>query len=83
MINRALKQTLLDRWSDKKILIVTGPRQVGKTTLLREICEEQGEFLFLNGDDATTREVLVNFSKRKWQNILGNHKVVFIDERSA
>jgi predicted AAA+ superfamily ATPase len=80
MIKRALKQTLLDRWSDKKILIVTGPRQVGKTTLLREICEEQGEFLFLNGDDATTREVLVNFSKRKWQIILGNHKVVFIDE---
>jgi uncharacterized protein len=79
-INRSIKDSILKRWNDNKVLIVTGPRQVGKTTLITEICKSQGNYLFLNGDDYNTRNLLVDFSKKKWEAILGNHKTVFIDE---
>jgi len=80
MIERTLKDKILERWNDKKVIVVTGSRQVGKTTLLQGICEGKGDYLFLNGDDATTQTFLKDFSKKKWKNILGNHKIVFIDE---
>lgn len=79
-INRFLEKNLLKRWDDKKVLVVIGPRQVGKTTLIQKICEEKGEFLFLNGDDLVTRQLLNDFSKKKLQQIIGAHKTLFIDE---
>jgi predicted AAA+ superfamily ATPase len=79
-INRFLEKNLLKRWDDKKVLVVIGPRQVGKTTLIQKICEEKGEFLFLNGDDLVTRQLLNDFSKKKLEQIIGAHKTLFIDE---
>jgi predicted AAA+ superfamily ATPase len=80
MIQRTLKDKIIEKWNDKKVIIVTGPRQVGKTTLLQDICKAKGDFLFLNGDDVTTQLILRDFSKKKWETILGNFKTVFIDE---
>ena len=79
-ISRTLKKNLIKRWDDKKVLVVIGPRQVGKTTLIQKICEEKGEFLFLNGDDLVTRQLLNDFSKKKLDKIIGAHKTLFIDE---
>ncbi len=80
MIERILKQNIVSRWRDRKVIVVTGPRQVGKTTLLKNICNEQGPFLFLNGDDFNTRTILQDFSKKRWETILGNNTTLFIDE---
>lgn len=80
MIYRTLENRILEKWNDRKVIIVTGPRQVGKTTLLKAICKSKGDFLFLNGDDATVQNLLKDFSKKKWQNLLGTQKTVFIDE---
>lgn len=80
MIQRILKNKIVKKWNDKKVIVVTGSRQVGKTTLLMDICREKGEFLLLNGDDATTQNLLSDFSKKKWESIIGKHTTIFIDE---
>ena len=80
MIQRILKNKIVKKWNDKKVIVVTGSRQVGKTTLLMDICREKGEFLLLNGDDATTQNLLSDFSKKKWESIIGKHNTIFIDE---
>ena len=37
MIERKLQSHLETHWNDGKVLIVLGPRQVGKTTLLEKL----------------------------------------------
>ncbi|MFY8189183.1 MAG: ATP-binding protein [Flavobacterium sp.] len=79
-LKRDLKQNLQNHWDSGKVLILIGPRQVGKTTLIRSMCELEGEFLFINGDDAEDRLLLDNAGERKLRSIIGNYKTVFVDE---
>ncbi len=79
-VSRLLKEKILEKWDDRKVIIVSGPRQVGKTTLLTEICKEKGECLFLNGDDFSVQNLLKEFTKTKWLSIIGKYKILFIDE---
>ena len=57
-----------------------GPRQVGKTTLIKNIIDRSSDVLFLDGDDPLIREALVDVGTEKLRQIIGNAKVVFIDE---
>lgn len=79
MINRRLSAALQKQFNKGKAIVLIGPRQVGKTTLLRE-CLSKMEFLFLDGDDPEIRSVLRNAGKSKLQAIIGKYKWVFIDE---
>jgi predicted AAA+ superfamily ATPase len=79
MIKRNLLQTILDKFNKGKAIILIGPRQVGKTTLLLE-CLKGKEFLFLNGDDSEIRDLLEKASTSKLKSIIGKHNLVFIDE---
>lgn len=80
MIERELKAQLEKRWNSGKVLIVLGPRQVGKTTLLDLLCSQEGNFLFLNGDDIITQNTLENIGEIQLKQLIGKHKTVFIDE---
>jgi len=80
LINRDLRSQLLEKWNSRKVLVVIGSRQVGKTTLVRSLCEKEGDYLFINGDDAEDRVVLENAGKTKLEQIIGTNKTVFIDE---
>ncbi|MBK7477047.1 MAG: hypothetical protein IPI11_13980 [Haliscomenobacter sp.] len=51
MIERLLRKHLEDRWNSGKAIIIPGPRQVGRTTLWRQICSERGNYVFLNADE--------------------------------
>ncbi len=62
-----------------KAIIVLGPRQVGKTTLIQEILTGK-DHLFLNADDATERKLLDQPDTFKLQQLIGKHTIVFIDE---
>lgn len=79
MIERSLYRIIKNRFFKGKAIIILGPRQVGKTTLILELLKKK-EHLFLNGDDPAIREMLENISTAKLKTIIGKHKIVFIDE---
>jgi len=62
-----------------KTIIVVGPRQVGKTTLIKKIIRNE-DHLFLDGDDPTIRNLLANANTEQLKSIIGTYKTVFIDE---
>ncbi len=80
MIERILQSHLETHWNDGKVLMVLGPRQVGKTTLLEKLCNREGQYLFLNGDDIITQQSLENIGEVQLRQIIGNYTTVFIDE---
>lgn len=79
-IERILQNTLNKEWNSGKIIIVLGPRQVGKTTIIKEICDSKGDYLFINGDDIEDKQLLLNAGETKLKQIIGQHKTIFIDE---
>jgi len=80
MIKRELEKTILSKLGTGKAIIILGPRQTGKTTLLEKVAEESGEYLLLDCDDSYTRNLLEDVNTEGIRQILGNHKTVFIDE---
>jgi predicted AAA+ superfamily ATPase len=79
MIKRTLSDVIQKRFFKGKAILLLGPRQVGKTTLIQELIQAK-EYLFLNGDDPSIRGILENASTVQLQSIIGNYKIVFIDE---
>ncbi|MDP3667379.1 MAG: ATP-binding protein, partial [Sediminibacterium sp.] len=79
MIHRTLKDTIKKDLFKGKALLLFGPRQSGKSTLIQEVLKDM-EYLYLNGDDADVREMLTNTTATKLKMVAGNKKIVFIDE---
>jgi len=80
-INRILKEELAKRIDRKKAIILLGPRQVGKTTLVRELALQLDTgFLLLSGDEIQTVEFLSNANLNFLRSFIGNSKVIVIDE---
>jgi predicted AAA+ superfamily ATPase len=65
-----------------KAILLTGPRQVGKTTLLRQIMTDEGgeNILFLNCDEPDTLQLLGNVNSTQLKNLIGRNRIVLIDE---
>jgi predicted AAA+ superfamily ATPase len=81
MIRRLLQQTIEQHFFKGKIILVIGPRQVGKTTLLQTIYNEFAQEKFwYNADDADVRELFRNPSKTKLKPFFANKKLIVIDE---
>ena len=79
MIKRDLYKTLNSKFNKGKAIVLLGPRQVGKTTLIKK-CLAGKIFLFLNGDDPEIRDLLENAGVSKLKAIIGKNTTVFIDE---
>ena len=79
MIKRTLYDIVSKRLFKGKTILIIGPRQVGKTTLIREVLKGQ-KILFLDGDDPTVRERLTNPNTIELATLIGKDKIVFIDE---
>jgi len=80
MINRFLEQRIRDKLFKGKAILLSGPRQTGKTTLLNSIFKSEPGVRWLNGDDPETRLLLEDVSVIKWKRILGDSTVLVLDE---
>jgi len=81
MIKRILQQKITERLFKGKIIVLLGPRQVGKTTLIQSILNSLSlPSILLNGDESDVRDMLSNTTSTKLKAIIGKHKIVFIDE---
>ena len=78
-INRLLKEKLVYWLNKRKVLVLTGARQVGKTTLLKNLFKDE-EILWLNGDDPAVRTRLDTITISGIKDLIGDYKIVVIDE---
>ncbi len=79
MIDRIIEKQLQKKLKDNKAIIILGPRQVGKTTLLNKLFTSS-DTLWLNGDDSDTRTLLEKPNATKLKSIIGKNKYLIIDE---
>lgn len=83
-IKRYLQKTIQQHIGKNKVLLLFGTRRVGKTWLIEQIATESGtETLSLNGEDQDVQNLLANRSVANYTRILGNAKLLIIDEAQA
>ncbi len=81
MIPRLIQPQLQEDLFQGKAVIVMGPRQVGKTTLLEMIRSgSDAKTLWLNCDEPDIRILLENANSTKLKELIGDASLVFIDE---
>ena len=81
MVERQLKSLINARINDSKVIIILGPRQSGKTTLIKTIFSENDtSVLWWNGDETDIRQILKNPTSTILKSLIGKHRVVVIDE---
>src|SRR6266567_4318286 len=81
-IHRYIENTLKQLLNDRKVIILLGARQVGKTTLVEPFVREQGGLL-LNGDIEVDKARLLaasTLSPHEAMQLLGNPPLLVIDE---
>jgi len=72
----------------QKVVVLYGPRRVGKTTLIKNFVAnyrqenpaESDHILSVNGDDIVVRQHLESQSLQKLKNFVGDHTLLVIDE---
>jgi len=79
MITRDLTSIIQKKLNKGKVILLIGPRQVGKTTLINSLLKDIA-YLFLDGDDSLVADTLANANTETLKSIIGNYKYVFIDE---
>ena len=81
MIKRSIEDTIKAQLHGDRAIIVMGARQVGKTTLLKQIfATDESDVLWMSGDEPDVRGMFENMTSTRLRSIIGNHRVVIIDE---
>jgi len=80
-VKRVVSGQIKKRIHKGKAIILLGPRQCGKTTLIEDLLPNlDKDVLHLNGDDADVRASLKNATASGLRTLIGQNKIVFIDE---
>lgn len=81
MIFRLLENQLRSQFFKGKAIVLLGPRQVGKTTLLKTIREDYRDTtLMLNADDPTVLDLLNRPNTQQLSQLISKNKLVIVDE---
>ena len=82
-IERDLKAVLDSKIGKGKVLLLIGPRQVGKTTLLKNMLtsiSSEKKVQFWNCDESDVRQFLSEANSAKLKSFVGNSDFIVIDE---
>ena len=63
-----------------KVIIIYGPRRVGKTTLIKKLLENESNALFVTGEDIFVQKILSSQSLEQLKRFVGNKDLLVIDE---
>ncbi len=81
MVERLLEHNILKHWDDPKAIIILGPRQSGKTTLVNSIAKRKElPMQFWSGDDFSIRSMLGTIAIATLKTMIGGSKIIIIDE---
>lgn len=80
MIIRALEKIIASNLFRNKVIVLLGARQTGKTTLLKKILSQNKDSIWINGDEYDIQERFKNATSTQLKSLVGNHKLVIIDE---
>ncbi|MBK7408746.1 MAG: ATP-binding protein [Saprospirales bacterium] len=80
-IHRLLQEKLQSKLLPGKVVLMLGPRRVGKTFLLHRILANVTEpYLYWSGEDTELWKLLETRSVAHYRNLIGGHKLLVIDE---
>lgn len=81
-IERTMKSQIIKKIkTTDKVVIIYGPRQVGKTTLSKEIIKELGlKTLAINADEEKYGDILSSRDFAKINRLISGYELLFIDE---
>jgi len=81
LIKRKIQKNVEKVLFKGKVIILYGPRQVGKTTLIKQIQKKYSAIsLYLNCDEPDIRDALCNKASTQIRNFFGNKKLILMDE---
>jgi len=81
MIKRAVGDIISNRLADNKAIILLGPRQAGKSTLLQIMQPRLKQpVAWWNGDETDIRNLLEQPTSTKLKSLIGQNKTLVIDE---
>lgn len=81
MITRKIYEKIKNRLDDNKAIILFGPRQAGKSTLLKQLGPLLKQpVLWMNGDESDIRKLLESPTSTSLKALIGNAGTLIIDE---
>jgi predicted AAA+ superfamily ATPase len=81
MIPRTLETVFKERLFSGKAILLLGPRQAGKTTLMKKLRQDfQGNSIWLNADNPPDREMLNQLNSSRAKDLFPAGLLVIIDE---
>lgn len=80
-LNRTILPVIKNTLQPGKVIVLIGPRRVGKTVLIKQLLADVSEpFLLFNGEDIATREFFKRRSVENFLQLLDGKRFLVIDE---
>ncbi|MDX2246248.1 MAG: ATP-binding protein [Bacteroidia bacterium] len=80
MIPRKIESIIHQKLFQGKAIVLIGPRQSGKTTLLRNLFSGFSDIRWMNGDDPETGILLDGVTTNRWKQLVAGKKIFILDE---